>query len=139
MKSFLNLAQHRLTTLLFHRFFFDGETVEHSRDRLKRQCEWLCQSFNPVTLPEALFGLNSEAKSIHPLMVTIDDAKIEVLSVLDIFESFSIPVSIFACVGSCAQEERDPLGSKLALARLVAEIEWYRGPTTTIQAGRALC
>lgn len=136
LKPFLSLARNRLTTILFHRFFFEGETAEHSRDRLKRQCEWLCQSFNPVTSSEALAGLNSEAQPGHPLMVTIDDAKIEVLSILDIFESFSIPVSIFACVGWCAQEENKPLGSKLALARLVAEIEWYRGPATTIQAGR---
>jgi len=131
-----NLARNRLTTILFHRFFFEGEAVEYSRDRLKRQCEWLCRFFTPVTLSEAMAGLSSDKLPCNPLLVTIDDAKTEVLRVLDIFEFFSIPVSIFACVGWCAQEENNPINADLALARLVADIEWYRGPTTTIEVGR---
>jgi hypothetical protein len=135
-KSLFSLAGNRLTTILFHRFFFEGEPVGYSCDRLKRQCEWLRKSFNPVTLSEATNGFSSDKLPSNPLLVTIDDAKIEVLSVLEIFESFSIPISIFACVGWCAQEEPCTGDLNLSLARLVADIEWYSGPRATILAGR---
>ncbi len=135
-KSLLSLAGNRLTTILFHQFFFEGEPVDYSRDRLKRQCEWLRRWFNPVTLSEATGGFSSDTLPGNPILVTIDDAKVEVLSVLDIFESFSIPISIFACVGWCAQEEPYDGDLNLSLARLVADIEWYRGPPMTILAGR---
>jgi hypothetical protein len=128
-----SLAGDRLTTILFHRFFFEGESVAFSRDRLKRQCDWLQNCFNPVTLSEATHGVSASTLPANPLLVTIDDAKVEVLSVLDIFQSFSIPIAIFACVGWCAQEERYNPG--LSLARLVAELEWYRGPEMTLAIG----
>jgi hypothetical protein len=131
-----SLAGNRLTTVLFHRFYFDGEPVEDSRDRLKRQCDWFRKRFNPVTLSEATRGFRSGTLPSNPLLVTIDDAKVEVLKVLDIFGSFSIPVSIFACVGWCAQEESHHTDLNLSLARLVADIEWYRGPRRTLLAGR---
>jgi peptidoglycan/xylan/chitin deacetylase (PgdA/CDA1 family) len=130
----VRLAGNRLTTILFHRFFFEGEHAEDSRDRLKRQCDWLRKWFNPVTLSEATNGVSSGRFPRNPLLVTIDDAKVEVLSILDIFQSFSIPISIFACVGWCAKEEPDNTG--LALARLIAELEWYRGPQMTLLVGR---
>ena len=128
-----SLAGNRLTTILFHRFFFEGESVAVSRDRLKRQCDWFQNCFSPLTLSEATHGVSSSTLPANPLLVTIDDAKLEVLSVLDIFRSFSIPVAIFACVGWCAQEE--PYNPGLSLARLVAELEWYRGPERTLAIG----
>jgi hypothetical protein len=73
-------------------------------------------------------GLPSGSLPPRALLITIDDAKIEVLSVLDVFRSFSLPICIFSCVGWCAQEvdiARDP---RLALAKLVTDLEWYRGP-----------
>src|SRR6267378_7990829 len=133
----MSLAGNHLTTILFHRFFFPGEAANVSRDRLKRQCNWLVETFNPITLPELNCGLTNKLPRC-PLLVTIDDAKFEVLHVLDIFKSFSIPVGIFACVGWCAQEEARIADSRVLLARLVAEIQWYRGPRTTIRVGQEL-
>src|SRR6266850_4023644 len=133
----MSLAGNHLTTIIFHRFFFSGEDANVSRDRLKRQCDWLVETFNPIRLPELNCGLTSKLPR-YPLLVTIDDAKVEILRVLDIFESFSIPVAIFACVGWCAQEEPCTADPRVSLARLVAEIQWYRGPPKTIRVGQKL-
>lgn len=116
-----------LRVLLFHRFFFDGESQEFARDRLKRQCEFLSKTFEPLRLNEAQNHLDRDDLPKNALLVTIDDAKIEILDVLDIFRSFSIPIAIFACVGWCAQEEALGIDCEIALARLVADIQWYRG------------
>jgi peptidoglycan/xylan/chitin deacetylase (PgdA/CDA1 family) len=131
-----SLSKNRLTTILFHDFFFEGEADGYSRDRLKRQCEWLCRFFTPLTLTEAIAGLGADSSRRNPLMLTIDDAKTDLLKVLDIFDSFSIPVTIFACLGWCAQQENTFSSCDVALARLVTDIEWYRGPRTTIEIGR---
>ena len=133
----MSLAGNRLTTILFHRFFFPGEGANVSRDRLMRQCDWLAETFNPITLPYLNCGLRNKLPE-NPLSVTIDDAKFEVLDVLDIFKSFAIPVTIFACVGWCAQEEAYIADPRVLLARLVAGIQWYRGPRATIQVGQEL-
>src|SRR5690348_10863031 len=125
----------RLTTILFHHFFFEGEAVGFSRDRIKRQCEWLRRFFTPLTLSQAVAGLGSDRSPFSPLLLTIDDAKTEVLSILDIFDSFSIPVAIFACIGWCAQEGKNPASFDVALAKLVTDIEWYRGPRAIIEIG----
>jgi peptidoglycan/xylan/chitin deacetylase (PgdA/CDA1 family) len=122
-----------LTTILFHRFFFPEETKDMSRDRLKRQCEWLSRNFNAISLDEARNGLMSDALPSHPLLITIDDAKIEILSVLDIFEAFALPISVFVCVGWSAQETPDRLCPKLTLAKLVADIEWHEGQPTSLR------
>jgi peptidoglycan/xylan/chitin deacetylase (PgdA/CDA1 family) len=134
----LSLAENHLTTILFHRFFFSGEDANVSRDRLKRQCEWLVKNFNLIRLSELDCGLTNKLLPSYPLLVTIDDAKIEVLHVLDIFKSFSIPVAIFACVGWCAQEETRIADPHILLARLVADIQWFRGPRTTIRVGEEI-
>jgi len=125
----LVLARDGLTTILFHRFFFEGEALERGRDRLKRQCEWLRNHFSVLKLSGATAAL--EANNLPPksLLVTIDDAKVELLRVVDIFSSFELPVSIFACVGWCAREAPDE-GS--LLARVVERLEWYSGPNRTV-------
>ncbi len=128
-----NLAGNDLTTILYHRFFFDGEPRERSRDRLKRQCEWLRNNFSPLNLERATRALAANQLPSRPLLITIDDAKIEILDVVDIFESFELPISVFVCVGWSATESPDP---DSLLARTVNQIEWYAGPTTTIETAR---
>src|SRR6266498_6043084 len=126
----INLAGRDLTTILFHRFFFGSESAETSRDRLKRQCEWLRKRFTPVDLESAMVGLKENKLPPRPLLVTIDDAKIEILRVADIFAAFELPVAIFACVGWCSLESPD---DDNLLARVVNVIQWYRGPVRTIE------
>ena len=127
----LSLAGDRLTTILFHRFFFPGEAAQASRDRLKRQCEWMRSNFTPLGLRSALDGLQSGTLPKRPILITIDDAKVEIMRVADIFADFGLPISIFACVGWCAKETPDEAG---LLARVVNRIEWYDGPAMTIES-----
>jgi peptidoglycan/xylan/chitin deacetylase (PgdA/CDA1 family) len=129
----LNLAGNNLTTILYHRFFFGDEPTEQSRDRLKRQCEWLCNHFSPLSLESATRALEADQLPKRPLLITIDDAKIEILRVADIFAAFSLPVSVFVCVGWSAKESPD---EDSLLARLVNQIEWYSGPVKSINTTR---
>jgi peptidoglycan/xylan/chitin deacetylase (PgdA/CDA1 family) len=130
VKQLLHLARNQLTTILFHRFFFGEEPVERARDRLKRQCEWLRNHFTPVTLDFATDALGKNTLPPRPLLVTIDDAKIEILRIADVFASFELPIAIFACVGWCAKDSPGDDGA--LLARLVNQIEWYAGPVKTL-------
>ena len=125
-----SLARDNLTTILFHGFFFEGEPESRSRDRLKRQCEFLSGNFTPVNLETATSGLQSGQFPKQPLLITIDDAKVELLRIANIFAEFGLPFSIFACVGWSAKEspEQDSL-----LARLVNELEWYQGPVKAVE------
>jgi len=122
-----------LRALLFHRFIFDGESRESARDRLKRQCDWLSKTFKPLRLDEVKNGLSLGDLPPNALLVTIDDAKVEILEILDIFQSFSIPIAIFACVGWCAQEEFVETDREISLARLITELNWYRGPALKLR------
>jgi peptidoglycan/xylan/chitin deacetylase (PgdA/CDA1 family) len=129
----ITLAGNSLTTILFHRFFFENELPSRSRDRLKRQCDWLCNRFTPLSLESATTGLAAGRLPQRPLLVTIDDAKIEILRAVDIFQSFGLPVSIFACVGWSAKESPIRDDPECILARVVSEIEWYKGPAKVVE------
>ena len=128
-----NLAGNRLTTILYHRFFFGEEPADRSRDRLKRQCEWLRRNFSPLSLQEATRALETGQLPRRPLLITIDDAKIEILRIADIFAEFELPIAVFVCVGWSAKESPD---EDSLLARLVNEIEWYAGPVKSVQTSR---
>lgn len=119
---------------MFHHFCFGNEPLNASRERLKRQCDWLHRNYNLITLRQARLGLAGNNLPTNPLLVTIDDAKIQLLSVLDIFRSFEVPICVFACVGWSARETRVP-GPDVALAALVANIEWYRSAPFDLQVG----
>lgn len=113
--------------ILFHHFFFEDEPADRARERLKRQCDWLCRNFSLVTPKDLQRGLAANLLSPKSLLVTIDDAKLEILRVLDIFQSFDIPICIFACAGWSARETTRLASPDIALATVVANIEWYRG------------
>jgi peptidoglycan/xylan/chitin deacetylase (PgdA/CDA1 family) len=129
----LFLAGNNLTTILYHRFFFDEEPAECSRDRLKRQCEWICNNFSPLSLDSATHALETGELPRRSLLITIDDAKIEILRIADIFAAFNLPISVFACVGWCATESPD---EDTLLVRLVNQIEWYSGPVKSMVTSR---
>jgi peptidoglycan/xylan/chitin deacetylase (PgdA/CDA1 family) len=118
-----------LTTILFHRFFFEGEVPGFAADRLRKQCEWLARRFTPLSLEASLQGLALDQLPPRPLLITIDDAKIEILRVAEIFAEFGLPITIFACVGWCAKETPD---EDSLLARLVNDIEWFAGPVQSL-------
>jgi len=132
-RKMLSLAGNSLTTILYHRFFFGEEPAQRSRDRLKRQCEWLCNHFNPLSLEDMTHALETGQFPARPLLITIDDAKIEILRIVDIFAAFYLPISVFVCVGWSAKESPD---EDSFLARLVNQIEWYAGPIKTVDTSR---
>jgi len=115
-----------LTTILFHNFTFREEPLSRARERLKHQCDWLKSNYSPMTLTAATEGLRGGNVPTKPLLITIDDAHIDILEVFDIFQSFDLPIAIFVCAGWCAnasQPEDDTV-----LAGLVSDLEWYSGP-----------
>jgi peptidoglycan/xylan/chitin deacetylase (PgdA/CDA1 family) len=124
----INSREKCLTTILFHRFFFNEEPVERGRDRLKRQCEWLRKNYTPMTLKAATKGLRIGCFPKRSLLVTIDDALVDILDVKDIFESFELPITIFVCVGWCADASSADLNDDTLLACIVNMFEWYEGP-----------
>ncbi|HER26831.1 MAG TPA: polysaccharide deacetylase family protein [Rhodospirillales bacterium] len=125
--------ERQLTTILYHQFFFGEENRDIARDRLKRQCEWLVDSYSPVTATQAVNSLGRNDLSGYSLLVTIDDAKLQVLDVLDIFESFEIPLVLFVCPGW--SDRGNPIDESTALMRAVATLHWYDGPAVTIESG----
>lgn len=100
----LSLAGNHLTTILYHRFFFGGEPAELSRDRLKRQCEWLRRHFSSLSLDSATNALRPDQLPRKPLLTTIDDTKIDVLHIADIFVAFDLPIPVSTDLGWCAEE-----------------------------------
>jgi len=90
------LARDNLTTILFHRFFFAEEPESRSLDRLKRQCEWLRGRFTALSLDKASDVLQTGQATTRPLLITIDDAKIEILRVANIFVEFELPIATLA-------------------------------------------
>jgi peptidoglycan/xylan/chitin deacetylase (PgdA/CDA1 family) len=121
-----NSPRYCLTTVLFHKFTFDGESLAKARDRLKYQCEWLKKNYSPMTLTAATDGLSAGRLPNMPLLITIDDAHIDTLDVFDIFRTFELPIAIFVCAGWCANAS--PAEDDTKLAGLVSDLEWYSGP-----------
>jgi peptidoglycan/xylan/chitin deacetylase (PgdA/CDA1 family) len=126
-KLLLRHSPHNcLTTILFHKFTFDGEPLAKARERLKYQCEWLKKNYSPMTLAAATDGLSGGRLPNMPLLITIDDAHIDTLDVFDIFRTFELPIAIFVCAGWCANAS--PPEDDTRLAGLASDLEWYSGP-----------
>ncbi len=121
-----NSPHDYLTTILFHKFKFDEEPLGRARERLKSQCDWLQKNYTPLTLTAATESLRVGDLRNRPLLVTIDDAHLDILDVSDIFRSFDLPITIFVCAGWCANAS--PAEDDTALARAVTDLEWYSGP-----------
>ena len=124
-----------LTTIVFHRFFFNEESVSAGRERLKRYCDTLARRHTPLSLAAATEGLRAGSLPRRPLLVTIDDALIDILDVKSVFDEFRIPIAIFACVGWCENAGTDHRGEDSQLASIVAAIEWYFGPDVELPLG----
>ena len=135
----VRLTEHRatdaLTTILYHGFRFGDETWETARDRLKRQCDFLATAFRPVSIKEVQDGLEA-GRFAHPraLLVTIDDAKRDILDVIDIFEEFDIPLVQFVCAGWSAGASDDD-ADQAPFLRFAASLQHYQGGAESIRIG----
>lgn len=132
-RAFAPSPRASITTLLFHRFFVDGEDRETGLDRLKRQCEWLRDKYVPLTPTAALDDLRTGDLPSYPLIVTADDAKLDLLHTHRIFREFEIPLTIFVGVGwavNGSPPEEDTL-----LAQIADFFRWFEGPEQEIFLG----
>jgi hypothetical protein len=111
-----------LTTVLFHHFFYPGESRESGRERLRRQLDWLCSRYVPVAPRNIPAGLEHGSLPRFPVLVTIDDANIEYPMVEDLFRSFGVPVLMFVCAGWSDMVEPHEAGAELA--RIIALLQW---------------
>ena len=122
--------RHALTTLLYHKFFTRGESIASGRDRLRRQLEWLRGRYHPLSFAEAITRLTQGTLPEFPLLVTADDAKLDLLDCYEVFSEFRIPLAIAVCVGWA--ENQEPLNSPGTVARIVDFLQWYDGPERVI-------
>jgi peptidoglycan/xylan/chitin deacetylase (PgdA/CDA1 family) len=121
-----NSPRDCLTTILFHSFMFNEEPLTQARERLKIQCDWLKSNYRPLTLTAATEGVRGGSLPKNPLLITIDDAHLDILDVFDIFQSFELPITIFVCAGWSANASQPE--DATVLAGLVSDLEWYEGP-----------
>lgn len=131
MQRLFGNAAGGLTTILFHDFRFGDESWDSTRERLRWQLDLLATNWRPVDIGQALGlvqgGMRTDAR---PLLVTVDDAKRDILQVFDLFQSFGIPVLQFVCAGwsERAQMGRDGTGEPDGKARLVSFLHFHDGP-----------
>ena len=122
-----------LTTVLYHGFFFGDEAKSHARERLRRQLDWLRRTYSPLTLDQYQQAIAVGELPPRSLLVTADDAMVDLLEVHDEFREFAVPLTVYVCAGWTAQASE--LEADGLLARVVTTIEWYAGPVTTLQVG----
>ena len=133
MRRLFPVRTAALTTVLYHGFCFDEEPRQRARDRLRRQLDWLRETYRPLTLERCHQALADGAFPPRALLVTADDAKIDLLEMHEEFVAFGVPLCVFVCAGWTAQAsdvEADGL-----LARAVATLEWYSGPEAVLSIG----
>jgi len=126
-------AENSLTTVLYHGFFFGNETKPHARERLRRQLDWLRRTYNPLTLDQYQQAIAMGKLPPRSLLVTADDAMVDLLEVHDEFRQFAVPLTVYVCAGWTAQAST--FEAEGLLARVVTTVEWYAGPVATLQVG----
>lgn len=125
-------ARPGATVILSHSYIAPDEPKSRSIDRLRRQLEWLRSAYKPISVPELLQSL---AKGIVPdnsVVVTTDDARLDVYEVSEEFRNFGVPLAMFVCVGSVDSINRS---EDVVLAEAVMLIQWYNGPDCKIDLG----
>jgi len=133
-RAFSPSPRSALTTILYHRFFIRSESVESGLTRLRRQLEWLRARYTPLSATEAISLLVQRRLPAFPLIVTADDARLDLLDTYEVFEEFGIPLTIAVCVGPVDNQE--PLDSTATLPRVVNCLRWYEGPVREVDLGR---
>jgi peptidoglycan/xylan/chitin deacetylase (PgdA/CDA1 family) len=118
--------------ILNHNYFFPGEPKQHSIDRLRRQLDWLQNVYEPTGVPELLEGLQKKVVPHNSIVVTTDDACLDIYEVSEEFKKFGVPLAVFVCVGWISLHDFSESDS---LVRAVDALEWYRGPDTRLHFG----
>ena len=80
-----------LTTVLYHGFFFSNEAKARARERLRRQLDWLRRTYNPLTLEKYQQAVAVGQLPPRSLLVTADDAMVDLLEVHEEFREFAVP------------------------------------------------
>lgn len=133
VNSFRGQQVPKLRTLLFHKFIFDGESVASAKSRLRKQLDWLVSNYTPVRLSQLTSLMERKSFGKGFVHITCDDAKTDLMHMHSVFAEYNIPLSVFVCAGWSSQSSAPTRDS--ALARLVADIEWYSGPKLEIKLG----
>jgi peptidoglycan/xylan/chitin deacetylase (PgdA/CDA1 family) len=127
-------AAKSVTTLLFHRFFDAGEPKDRGLDRLRRHLDWLRTQYTPLSLSQFTRALEAGALPDRSLLLTCDDALVQLMDVVDEFRAFEMPMAVFVCAGWSAESSRGT--DHDLLARAAAAVQWYEGPDTKVEFGR---
>jgi peptidoglycan/xylan/chitin deacetylase (PgdA/CDA1 family) len=139
-RLFLGRNKPVVAALLFHDFFFPGQSHQDSIEQLRRELDFLCTRYTPISLPQLVAGLNGASLPDRAVLVTSDDVGTDVLDVADEFKAFGVPLSVFVCVGWTAVASAG-IAEDL-VARAASSIQWYEGNDIEIPFGRnrmALC
>lgn len=127
-------SQPFVSALLFHRFFDPGEPRRQGIERLRRQLEWLRANYTPIPLPQFMEGLRSGVLPERAMLVTSDDARTDLLEVIDEFKAFEVPLAVFVCAGWTASASGGT-GADL-VARAAAAIQWHEQADVEVRFGR---
>jgi peptidoglycan/xylan/chitin deacetylase (PgdA/CDA1 family) len=120
---------------LGHSFFVPRESKRDSIERLRRQLEWLRCAYNPISVPQLLQKLEQGTVPDRAVVVTTDDALLDVYEVSEEFKSFGVPLAVFVCVG-WVQSEGESAPERLIEA--VTALHWYNGPDSKVDLGNGL-
>lgn len=91
--------ERRLRTLMFHRLRSPETTVPAARERLRRWCDWLRQTFHVIDADSFLRSLADFSFPENSLLITVDDARRDILSSIDVFAEFEIRPTLFVATG----------------------------------------
>ena len=127
-------SQPSVSALLFHRFFDPGEHRRQGVERLRRQLEWLRANYTPISLPQFMEGLRSGVLPERAVLVTADDARIDLLGVIEEFKAFDVPLAVFVCAGWTASASKGT-GTDL-VARAAVAIQWHEQADVELRFGR---
>jgi len=123
------------TVILSHRFFDPKEPRARAVDRVRRQLEWLQSAYRPISVPDLLHKLAVGALPDRAVIVTTDDARLDVYEIAHEFKSFGVPLAMFVCVGWVSSEAQS---ADDLLAQAVSAVQWYGGPSEKIALGNGL-
>src|SRR4051812_16012484 len=73
-RLFRKRSMSSAASLLFHNFFPEGENKKDGIDRLRRELDWICANYIPISLPQFVASLATATLQDRAVLVTSDDA-----------------------------------------------------------------
>jgi len=131
-KLFAGSPEHSITTLLYHKFIYSEENIVSGRARLKRELEWLRHHYSPLTVKAAVTGVSEGKLPEYPLVITADDAFIDLLDVCDIFQEFDMPLTVYTCAGWTTNASEYE-GEDDVVLQLLDFFQWYVGESEPVR------